>query len=60
MKKTQPLITAPEPTIAPAAINLAPTLDPDNDVDLVPMSLCWAVLGASALILLIQIWNYFA
>jgi hypothetical protein len=60
MKKTQPLITMPEPKTGAAPINVAPLIQPDEDVDLVPMPLCWAVLGASALILLIQIWNYFA
>ncbi len=60
MKKTQPLITMPEPKMGGAPVNVAPVITRDEDVDLVPMSLCWGVLGASALILLIQIWNYFA
>jgi Wiskott-Aldrich syndrome protein len=60
MKKTQPLITMPEAKTGAAPINVATAVEPDEDVDLAPMSLCWAVLGASALILLIQIWNYFA
>jgi hypothetical protein len=28
-------------------------------VDAIPKPLCWAVLSASAVILIIQIWNYF-
>lgn len=58
MKKTQPLITMPESKMETAPINLA-TEEPEAVVDLVPMWLCWTVLAASAVILLIQIWNYF-
>jgi hypothetical protein len=61
MKKTQPLITMPDPKreTVPVAVASAPG-EPGAIVDLVPMSLCWSLLGISALILIIQIWNYFA
>jgi hypothetical protein len=61
MKKTQPLINLPDASIRPPMLNVAPLAgnEAENDYG-VPMSLCWTVLGASALILLIQIWNYFA
>jgi hypothetical protein len=34
--------------------------EPEAIVDLVPRWLCWTILAASAVILLIQIWNYFS
>jgi hypothetical protein len=59
MKKTQPLSTMPEPmapmspiTVAP----VAPALQPVDDT--IPMALCWALVGISAIVLLVQIWNY--
>ena len=58
-EKTQPLITMPDPNIESAPITVAPT-QASEVVDLVPMSLCWTMLGGSALILIIQIWNYVA
>jgi hypothetical protein len=57
MKKTQPLITMPE-TI-PQSAPLTAARDPVKIVDAIPEPLCWAVLGVSAVILIIQIWNYF-
>ena len=59
MKKTQPLVTMPDPTIGAPAINVAVAEREPEHVELVPMPLCWAVLGGSGLILIIQIWNYF-
>jgi hypothetical protein len=59
MKKTQPLITAPE-SVAPSApvlVNVAPAAVETFTNDL-PMSFCWTLLVTSAAILLIQIWNY--
>jgi hypothetical protein len=59
MKKTQPLVTMPEVT-APPSVPLTVTSEPPPVVESIPMPLCWAVLGVSLLILLIQVWNYFA
>lgn len=59
MKKTQPLINMPDANIRGPQINVAPNVARPEKTELVPTALCWAVLGASALILLIQIWNYF-
>ncbi|MFN2622855.1 MAG: hypothetical protein ABR611_08430 [Chthoniobacterales bacterium] len=56
MTKTQPLLVHP-----PAGIQAAPviiTSKPLAPLDAIPRPLCWAVLGISALIFLIQIWNY--
>jgi hypothetical protein len=64
MKKTQPLVTVP-PTAAPTApLTVAPpprttTATTESVVDEIPMSFCWALLAVSAVILIIQIWNYF-
>ncbi|MFN2542729.1 MAG: hypothetical protein ABR514_11280 [Chthoniobacterales bacterium] len=59
MKKTQPLVTMPEVT-APPSVPLTVTSEPPPGVENIPMPLCWAVLGISALILILQIWNYFS
>jgi len=65
MKKTQPLITnLPTPVVTPAAINVAraEALEEEEEETVIeegiPMSLCWALVAGSAVILLIQIWNY--
>jgi hypothetical protein len=64
MKKTQPLVTAPPPAARTAPLTVAPppmtrTTATESIVDEIPMSLCWTLLAASAVILIIQIWNYF-
>ena len=59
MKKTQPLVTMPEVT-APPSVPLTVTSEPPPAVEPIPAPLCWAVLGASAVILIVQIWNYFS
>ncbi len=61
MKKTQPLVTMPEPVrqTAPIAVNVAPVEEEEGFIEGIPMSLCWAALAISAIILIIQIWNYF-
>ena len=56
MTKTQPLLVHPS-TAAPAAPVII-TSKPLAPLDAIPRPLCWAVLGISALIFLIQIWNY--
>jgi len=62
MKKTQPLVTMPEPSrqTAPIAVNVAPQEFEEEAtfIDALPMSFCWAALAASVVILTIQIWNY--
>ncbi len=63
MKKTQPLVTMPEPSrqTAPIAVKVAPQeVEEETFIDSLPMSFCWAVLVASAAILTIQIWNYYS
>jgi len=57
MKKTQPLVTLPETVPKSAALTVA--REAVKIVDAIPKLLCWAVLGASAAILIIQIWTYF-
>ena len=60
MKKTQPLVTMPEPVrqTAPIAVNVAPIEEEEGFIEGIPMPLCWAALAFSAIILTIQIWNY--
>jgi hypothetical protein len=60
MKKTQPLIDLPR-VEAPATkiiVTSQPQPEPAATVDNIPMPLCWALLGASAATLILQIWNY--
>lgn len=59
MTKTQPLIAVPPPEIQGAPITVA-FGDTVTKVDALPVSLCWGLVGVSAIILLIQIWSYFA
>jgi hypothetical protein len=56
MTKTQPLLVHPTAGVpsAPVIITSKPLAPPD----VIPRPLCWALLGISALIFLIQIWNY--
>jgi hypothetical protein len=54
MTKTQPLLIHPAGTVAPVVI----TSKPLAPVDAIPRSLAWGLLGVSAAIFLIQIWNY--
>lgn len=57
MKKTQPLISVPEVKAPVAPVTVAPK-EAIVRIGPIPMPLCWTLLGASAVILLIQIWNY--
>jgi hypothetical protein len=59
MKKTQPLFTMPEPTEA-SVTPVTVTTGTEAGVEPIPTALCWAVLVISALLLIIQIWNYFS
>jgi hypothetical protein len=57
MKKTQPLIDMPAaatPSVTP--VTVAP--ETAGIADIMPMALCWALVGVSAVILIIQILNY--
>jgi hypothetical protein len=68
MKKTQPLSTMPEAvapishiTTVPAAPAPAPpAVSAEADEHPIPMALCWGLLAVSAIVLLVQIWNYFS
>ncbi|HJT82667.1 MAG TPA: hypothetical protein VJ719_15835 [Chthoniobacterales bacterium] len=65
MKKTQPLSTMPEPVapVSPIKVAAAPVPAPvplEPVEDSIPMTLCWGLLGVSAIVLLVQIWNYFS
>ena len=59
MTKTQPLIMHPS-GIAPGAPVIVATSKASDAFDSIPRPFCWGLLGISALILLIQIWNYFS
>ena len=59
MTKTQPLIMRPVGS-GPASQITVVTSRPVHGLDLIPRSYCWGLLGISAFILLIQIWNYFS
>jgi hypothetical protein len=59
MKKTQPLITMPDTAEQPA-VPLTVTSDTVMPAERIPVPLCWTVLAVSALVLIIQIWNYFS
>ena len=60
MKKTQPLIDLPRAAVPATKIIVTaqPQPEPAGTIDTIPMPLCWALLGASAAILILQIWNY--
>ena len=68
LKKTQPLSTMPEPVtpISPiTTVPAAPAPMPAATIsaageDAIPMALCWGLLAVSAVVLLVQIWNYFS
>jgi hypothetical protein len=57
MKKTQPLINMPEAKAPVTPVHVAP-VEVKTVVDSIPKSLCWTLVGVSAAILIIQIWNY--
>ena len=56
MKKTQSLIDLPAIDKPVTTVNVTP--QPEVRIDQIPMPLCWALLAASAAILILQIWNY--
>jgi len=62
MKKTQPLIDLPKIETPTTTVTVTPQPQPQPppqiSLDQIPMSLCWALLGVSATILILQIWNY--
>ena len=57
MKKTQPLIAMPHITAQRASIAVRPAEKGEGNA--IPMPICWALLGVSTIILIIQIWTYF-
>jgi hypothetical protein len=54
--KRQPLLVPSADSVQPAPVVI--TSRPVAPVDAISPPLCWALLGISALIFLIQIWNY--
>ena len=58
MKKTQPLIDRPVVAAAPAVTRFAVASQTAGIVDQLPGTLCWGLVGVSAVILIIQILNY--
>jgi hypothetical protein len=64
MKKTQPLIDLPAMETPATKVTLTPTPEPPPKskpqprIDQIPMRLCWTLLATSAVILILQIWNY--
>jgi hypothetical protein len=62
MKKTQPLIAAPHPSCQSASMGVTPTEKAEESamINAIPMPICWALLGVSTVILIIQIWTYFS
>ncbi len=62
MKKTQPLIAMPQITPQNPSMAVTPTdkVEESATVNAFPMQICWALLGVSTVILIIQIWTYFS
>jgi len=62
MKKTQPLIAMPQITPQSPSMAVTPTEKGEESatVNAIPMPICWALLGVSTVILIIQIWTYFS
>ena len=60
MKKTQPLINLPAVEAPATSVTVAPKIEPQpvSKIDEMPTPLCWGLLGVSAAILILQIWNY--
>ncbi len=60
MKKTQPLIAMPQIAPQGTSIAVAPTGKAEESamISAIPMPICWALLGVSTVILIIQIWTY--
>jgi hypothetical protein len=60
MKKTQPLIDLPKIETPSTTTTVTPAAQSDTKtaIEQIPMPLCWALVGASAAILILQIWNY--
>jgi hypothetical protein len=60
MKKTQPLIDLPVTEKSAGVVTLTPEPQSQAGIDSIPIWLCWALLGTSVTILILQIWNYFS
>jgi hypothetical protein len=59
MKKTQRLVAMPEAAVRRPSVSVAP-MEESTAIIVIPMSLCWTLLGVSAIALIIQIWIYFS
>jgi hypothetical protein len=59
MSKIQPLITASVPVRQTARILIEPETSSEM-IESIPVLLCWALLGISAVIFIIQLWTYFS
>jgi hypothetical protein len=57
MKKTQPLIDLPAVERPAPTVTVTPEPRPLR-IDQIPTPLCWALLAVSAVVLILQIWNY--
>jgi hypothetical protein len=57
-KKPQSLITRPAAAVMQPGSVIAATSDAIDAFDSIPRWFCWGLFGISALIFLIQIWNY--
>ncbi|PYI76448.1 MAG: hypothetical protein DMF04_08370 [Verrucomicrobia bacterium] len=57
MSKTQPLVTLADAPVLPPTPP-ARIAAPQPVVSTFPMAVCWALVGISAAILIIEIWNY--
>jgi hypothetical protein len=57
MSKTQRLIIAPDPVRQSAPISIDAETSREI-IESIPVPLCWALLGISALIFIIQLWTY--
>ena len=64
LKKTQSLPRMPEAVPPSVSLDTVPHPEPDlleqETAYGIPIAFCWALLGLSAVILLIQIWTYFS
>jgi hypothetical protein len=60
MKKTQPLIDLPRIETPSTTVTVTPAAQPvrKTATNQIPMPLCWALVGGSAAVLILQIWNY--
>lgn len=58
MKKTQPLVNMPAASVPAPVSPITVPDEPQATITEMPMAFCWALVGVSAVVLLIQILNY--